>query len=140
MEFFGNRALNRIDIAFFETVETLNFIDGFVAAGSFDLDILTVRQLYIIGQFKIVGSNRLVLFDAYELASKSLSLRRKQKELTLNANANLVATCVAYNIYTSRKDLMQEDALKPLSYIIHELIQRSSDFIKVYDKRIVSRA
>ena len=108
MEFFGNRALNRIDIAFFETVETLNFIDGFVAAGSFDLDILTVRQLYIIGQFKIVGSNRLVLFDAYELASKSLSLRRKQKELTLNANANLVATCVAYNIYTSRKDLCKK--------------------------------
>jgi hypothetical protein len=136
-KFFGNRALNHIDIAFLQTIETLDFIDGFVAAGSFDLDILTARQLYIMGQFvKIVGSNRLALFDAYELVSKSLSLRLKQKELTLNANANLVATCIAYNICTSRKDLMQEDILKPLSHIIQELIQRSPDFIKKYQQRI----
>lgn len=95
-KFFGNRALNHIDIAFLQTIETLDIIDGFVAAASFDLDILTARQLYIMGQFvKIVGSNRLVLFDAYELASKSLSLQHKQKELTLNANANIVATILA---------------------------------------------
>jgi hypothetical protein len=57
-KFFGNRALNHIDIAFFKTIEILNIIDGFVAAGSFDLDVLTARQLYIMGQFvKIVGTN-----------------------------------------------------------------------------------
>lgn len=53
----GLHQLNQIEMAFLTTTESLNAVDGFVAAGSFDLDILTSRQLYVIGQIKLSNSS-----------------------------------------------------------------------------------
>ena len=53
-------------------------IAEYVAGSSFDLDTLTVKQLYSIAEFtKIVGANKCHL-DAFEVASKSILLYHKR--------------------------------------------------------------
>jgi hypothetical protein len=128
--------LNNIDNAFSISIESLNVVDGFVAAGSFDIDILTAKQLYSIGQFtRIVGSNRLVIFDAYELASKSTSLRHERDFLNQNSFANLATTVMAYRTYRLREELMRDNILELLSFLLGDFLLRRQEITRLYEQR-----
>jgi hypothetical protein len=129
--------LNKIDVAFSLAIESLNTIDGFVAASSFDLDALTVKQLYSIAQFtKIVGANKLVIFDAFEVASKSILLYHKRDHLAEKSLRILGETNMAYGIYNFRKNLVQDNILMPLNFLLKDFIPRQPEIERKLKERL----
>jgi hypothetical protein len=133
LKIFGERIHSEIYSAFSISIESLSVIDGFVAASSFDLDVISVRQLYVIGQFtKIVGVNRLYLYDAFEQASKATTLRLERQFLNQNSLASLSATIMAYGIYTSREDLMMDNVLESLSYLLGDFLRRRNQITQIW--------
>ena len=131
----GIKLLNSIDISIIQPIERLNYIDGFVAAGSFDIDILEAKQLYAIGQFvKIVGANHIESSIMYKKASKSILFIGSKQFLIENLYQHLIYTKTAYDILDIRRESIKEDILKPHYHLLASLTENQNKFLSLYQE------
>lgn len=135
-KYFATRLLNQIDIAFISTMEGLEVVHGYITAASFDLDLISTRQLYDLAQFtKILGQSRILLFDPFESASRSILFYSNKAYFSQNSNFAISATMIAYDIYSRREYVKNQNFLKPIWFLLTLFLSRQSEITRIFQAR-----
>lgn len=127
----ASRRIRQINNAHTLSVESLNSINGFIAAASFDIHEWKPMQLYVWGKFiVVVGLNRLDLYEAYKNSEESISFRFNRKSLAENATRELFLSSLGFQNYIHYKNYIQRYIPVLFQSLLSNLEQRGPEIIK----------